>query len=232
MRNPKIIDLAALLSRSVGAVSLKLANLARHDPDLQARGILGLSKGSKLESKIWERFYHEPEKLAFESELALAKISGLKIEDRLEKLSGLERFKPTERKSIVRTRLNQQFFRKTVLAAYDNHCAITGLPDQRLIKACHIVPWAKDERLRMDPRNGLPINSLHHDAFDLGIIYFDSELKLCFSSKLPEANCDEEREALEWMKRFEGNELRMPRRFFPDEGHLAWHRQNVAGIAD
>src|SRR5690349_17815736 len=41
MRNPEVIELAALLGRKVGSASLKLANFARLDPALQARNIRG-----------------------------------------------------------------------------------------------------------------------------------------------------------------------------------------------
>jgi len=41
MHNPRIIELARMLKRSVGSVSLKLSNFARLDPALQARGIGG-----------------------------------------------------------------------------------------------------------------------------------------------------------------------------------------------
>ncbi len=41
MRNPRVIELAALLGRKVGSVSNKLGNLSRHDPALQARADMG-----------------------------------------------------------------------------------------------------------------------------------------------------------------------------------------------
>ena len=75
--NPKLIELARLLGRSPGAVSYKLANFARLDPELSARGIGGLSHGARGEIDVWERFYKDPEALAFESERLLAELAGL-----------------------------------------------------------------------------------------------------------------------------------------------------------
>src|SRR6185503_18984275 len=68
IRNPKVIELAKLLGRSVGAASWKLANFARLDPALKARGIKGARRGAKGEEEIWKDFAKNPEALAFESE--------------------------------------------------------------------------------------------------------------------------------------------------------------------
>jgi putative restriction endonuclease len=65
MRNPNIIALAKIIGRSVGAVSYKLANFSRLDPELKARGISGLAHGAKGEIDIWNEFYRDPESLAF-----------------------------------------------------------------------------------------------------------------------------------------------------------------------
>jgi putative restriction endonuclease len=68
MNNPRIIELARILGRKVGSVSLKLSNFARLDPALQARGIRGMSHGAKGEKEIWHEFAEHPETLAFESD--------------------------------------------------------------------------------------------------------------------------------------------------------------------
>jgi putative restriction endonuclease len=74
--NPKIQELANLLGRSVGSVSLKLANFARLDPSLHKRGIKGLAHGAKGEEDIWNEFADHPEELVFESAKLLAKSEG------------------------------------------------------------------------------------------------------------------------------------------------------------
>ena len=62
--NPKIIELAKVLGRTPGSVSLKLSNFARHDPELQARNIKGMQHGAKGEIEIWHEFDDNPEALA------------------------------------------------------------------------------------------------------------------------------------------------------------------------
>lgn len=49
-RNPRIIELAALLDRTPGAVSLKMANLAHYDSNA------GMSHGSHLDEEVVQRY--------------------------------------------------------------------------------------------------------------------------------------------------------------------------------
>ena len=111
IRNPEIVELARLLGRSPGAVSYKLANLARLDPALQARGIRGMSHGAKGEVEIWEEFAADGEALAFESERLLAERTGRDIETAVE-TSDIADLEGREREAIVRTRVNQSYFRR------------------------------------------------------------------------------------------------------------------------
>jgi len=46
------------------------------------------------------------------------------------------------------------------------------------------VPWASDETLRLDPRNGLCLNALHDAAFDRGLITFTERFELKLSKRL------------------------------------------------
>jgi putative restriction endonuclease len=60
--------------------------------------------------------------------------------------------------------LNQGLFRTQ---AYGGRCAVSGLPEARLLDAAHIVADA-DEMLghAMVP-NGIPLSKIHHAAFEL-----------------------------------------------------------------
>lgn len=118
IRNPKIQELAELLGRSVGAVSLKLANFSRLDPFLQQRGIRGLEHGAKGEEDVWNEFAKNPEALAFESERLLAEREGKSVEE-VAQIETDDLPPPgKEREAIVRVRVNQSFFRRRVLSAY------------------------------------------------------------------------------------------------------------------
>ena len=67
-------------------------------------------------------------------------------------------------KTTVKTRPGQQRFRFQVLAKYGCKCAICMINHPSLMKAAHIC--GKADKGSDDWRNGLPLCSTHHDAFD------------------------------------------------------------------
>jgi len=222
IRNPDVIELAALLGRRVGAASRKLANFARLDPVLQARDIQGLPHGAKGEEEVWDEFRQRPELFVFESTLLLAERSGYKLEQVAEiKESDLPP-PGLERQALVKLRVNQNFFRDRVLSAYEFRCCVTGLANRALLTASHIVAWAKDERNRLNPRNGLCLNPLHDRAFDRHLMWIDPDLKVRFS---PELHQDKTAapDALGWLLSFEGKQLLVPPHFRPDPELLSQH---------
>lgn len=166
MGNPKVVELSKLLRRTAGSVSMKLSNFARLDPALQARGISGLQRGAKGEKEVWDEFRERPEALAFESQLLLAGKLGKPVEDVAQiRTDDLPRA-AIEREALVRLRVNQSFFRRRILSAYEFQCCVTGLKVRELLVASHIVPWSQDATNRLNTRNGLCLNPLHDRAFD------------------------------------------------------------------
>src|SRR5258708_7425256 len=75
---------------------------------------------------------------------------------------------PCESLAERKVRRHQAFFRQTVLSSYVSTCAVCGLDLQSLIVASHIIPWATEGALRVDPRNGICLCSIHDRAFDRG----------------------------------------------------------------
>ncbi len=221
MRNPKVIELAAVLGRKVGSVSYKLANFARLDPALQARGIRGMPRGAKGEAAVWEEFSQYAEQLAFESERLLAARLGQSIEAVAE--IDVDDLPPpgVEREAIVKLRVNQSFFRRRVLSAYQYRCCVTGMPIQPLLVASHIVPWADDAVNRLNPRNGLCLNALHDRAFDRGLMFVDEAMRVRFAPRLRGEAAD----AADWLLAFDGRALILPAKFSPDASLLAQHRE-------
>ena len=68
------------------------------------------------------------------------------------------------RKATVNVRARQQVFRFQVLAQYGAKCAVCSITHPSLIKAAHIR--GKREKGSDDWRNGIPLCSTHHDAYD------------------------------------------------------------------
>jgi putative restriction endonuclease len=221
IRNPEVIELAALLGRKVGAASRKLANFARLDPALQARNIQGLPHGAKGEEEVWDEFRKQPELLVLESTRLIGDRSGYELEDVLDVKESDLPPPGLERDAIVKLRVNQTFFRNRVLSAYSFRCCVTGLANRPLLTASHIVAWAKDEKNRLNPRNGLCLNPLHDRAFDRHLMWIDSDLKVRFSPELHRTKITSD--ALVWLLRFENNPLIVPQHFRPDPELLSQH---------
>ncbi len=218
--NKKVKELAQIIDRSDSAVALKLANFARLDPALQKRNITGMSHGSKGEVEIWNEFHNNWEALAYQSEQILAKYKN----ESLEYITDIESFdlprEGKERESVIKTRVNQYFFRKTILASYDNKCCITGISLPQLLVASHIIPWAVDEKNRMNPCNGLCLNPLHDTAFDKGLITITPDYNIKISEML-------KKEKKSFFMHFENTKITLPQRFLPEREFLEYHNNNI-----
>ena len=226
-RNPRVIELAGLLGRSVGSVGLKLSNFARLDPALQARGVRGLIHGAKGEEEVWDEFRRQPEALAYESQRLLAERLGRPLEEVAEiEMKDLPAA-GIERQSIVRVRVNQSFFRSRIISAYAFRCCVTGLAVRELLVASHIVPWAQDIANRLNPRNGLCLNALHDRAFDRGLMWIDEQFCIHFSKRM-RGVVNESGAALGWLTSFEGRPLLLPNRFSPDPALLRRHAEQFS----
>jgi putative restriction endonuclease len=228
INNPRVRSLAKLLGRSVSSVSLKLANFSRLDPALQQRGIRGLPHGAKGEEEVWREFADHPEALVLESEQLLAK----QLRKSLEEVAEIETHdlpkEGIEREAIVQLRVNQSFFRRRILSAYDYRCCVTGLTVPSLLVASHIIPWSEDIKNRMNPRNGLCLNALHDRAFDRCMMWVEEDHTIRFAAALHDY-AQREDSALEWLLGFEGKLLMLPKIFTPDEKLLRRHAERCRG---
>lgn len=225
IHNPEIIALAKILGRTPSAVSWKLANLASLDPSLKKRNIAGASHGSKMDAEVWNEFNGDWDRLAFESEKLLAQRMGKQVEE----VSEVDLFDlpktGKERDALVKIRVNQGFFRKAVLAAYNFQCCITGLEITELLNASHIVPWSKDEDNRINPRNGLCLNAIHDRAFDRGLLTITPDFTVKVSKLVKRGNASEAVQS--FLLRYDGMEIIKPAKFMPDLKFLKYHNKNV-----
>lgn len=208
--NRDIIALADRLGRTPSSLAMKLCNFASLDPVERARGISGMSNVSRLDREIWAEYAERW------SDLARAG-ADLPLDDTAPPA--------TERITEATQRIGQAFFRRAVLAAWDNACCITGLSVPALLRASHIVPWATDEANRLNPRNGLCLNALHDAAFDRGLMTIDESLRVVYARDLRSAL--KKSAASAFMVEFDGVPLRAPDRFRPDDAFLNHHRSSV-----
>lgn len=226
-RHKRITELAELIGRTPSAVAWKLVNFASLDPSLQKRGIKGAKNTSKLDEQIFDEFNNDWDKLVYESEILY---TGL-LENTSPAPENLSVFDDNliksgkERETIVKVRINQSFFRKAVLSSYNNQCCITGLNFNELLVASHIIPWSKDEKNRLNPRNGLCLNSLHDKAFDRGLITIEPNYKIRVSEKIRKFTGNTT--VKNYFLNYENKMIILPKRFIPDEEFLKYHNDNI-----
>lgn len=220
--NPEVINLAHLIHRTPNAVAYKLVNFASLDPSLKARGIKGASNASKLDNEIWNEFFNHWGTLSYESEKLLAQFKQTTIE----KLNHIpEEDLPKEgkeREQIVKARVNQSFFRSSILAAYNNTCCITGIDQPEFLIAGHIRPWGIDEKNRLNPRNGIALNALHDKAFEAGFITITTIYTIKVSPLILK---QKNQHSNDFFGRFESQKIILPSRFLPDVEFLKYHNE-------
>ena len=120
----------------------------------------------------------------------------------------------------VKQRLHQASFREAVITAYNGRCALSGLPEQRLLDAAHIIS-DKDEQLGQPVvPNGLPLSKIHHAAFDAHLIGIDPDYRLHVSERLLDLH---DGPMLDALKQLDGGILHLPKRAkdYPDRDRLS-----------
>lgn len=211
-RNPDIKSLATSIGRTASAIALKMTNFASLDPTLHQSG---MSNSSKLDREVWTEFF-EAMTLSLIPDEAVHETG---FDESAKPFEPFPLREGVDVMRLVKTRLNQGFFRRLILTSYDGKCALTELDVPELLVASHIVPWSEDSTVRMAPQNGICLNALHDRAFDQGFITFDDDYSVVYSRKLPNT-------AREALQSFGSNRLRLPARFIPDPALLASHRKN------
>ncbi|ARB83696.1 MULTISPECIES: HNH endonuclease [Yersinia] len=232
-RNPDIIHYAALIGRTPSALAMKLVNLASLDPFITDSGRSGLTSVSKADRALWLELNENADVFELQCQQAMRQLdepvtqlfdSNVKIDNGIKADIGIKDFSGGERTTIIKARVGQQLFRKNVLHIYDNRCCITELEVPALLVASHIRPWSHGAEHRLNPSNGLCLSSLHDRAFDQGLITFNEHLEMVLSPliKKLKSSISEDNFA-----KYEGRKLRLPVKFSPDEGQMAYHRQNI-----
>ena len=117
-----------------------------------------------------------------------------------------------ERRYALRTvkqRLHQDTFRQAVLAAYNERCALSGLPETQLIDAAHIISDVDEQFGHPIVPNGLPLSKIHHAAFDSHLIGIDPDYRIHVADRLMSQN---DGPMLEALKRLHLGMLHLPSR--------------------
>ncbi len=138
----------------------------------------------------------------------------------------LDGLKGTEGKDVIRsvkTRINQNLFRRMLRDIYRDACCITGLNIPQVNRASHIIPWADDERKRLDPSNGLYLSATYDAAFDQHLISLDDDYRIVLSNDIKERYSNDSLKT--YFLSMEGNKITLPRGYLPNKQYLEIHRK-------
>lgn len=234
--NPEIQTLAAAIDRSNSSVAMKLCNFASLDPKITESGRKGLDGASKLDRATYAEFGQGWSGLVARAEELWASQVDRQIvgaqsaptaNQRLNERHSYFIFEPWQGESttqaMVNQRVGQGFFRRAVLANYEDTCCITGIADPGLLTASHIKPWGKDSQNRHNPANGLLLSATLDRAFDRGLITVDRARRIHVSRRLRESSS---RETRDYFEQFEKATLRPAARFDPEPAFLDWHNEH------
>jgi putative restriction endonuclease len=238
-RNPEIITLAEKIGRSSNALAMKMCNFASFDPAHQKRNVKGLTNVAKADRKIWDEFSGNWEELilTYQMEANEFNITPSGIPEVVQEVDDDEEEavlvlpEQTELVRQAKARTVQSFFRRSVLANYDYHCAICRISHIKLLTAGHIIPWSLDEARRADPKNGLSLCALHDRAFDRGLLTLDDDYRVVLSSQIKIVDEKSEVHNVAFV-RMEGQTILLPDKFAPDLNALEYHRNHIFEKAD
>lgn len=227
-RNPEIIKYAKLIGRTPSALAMKLTNIASLDPAITSTGRKGLEGASAADKAMWDEMQADWEHFAVEAQHA-ASVLGIPTElgaavDDTSAPDEIVDYTGSNKTVQTTTRVGQDFFRRSVLSAYNYRCCITGLSVPKLLVASHIIPWRVDAANRLNPRNGLCLSMLHDKAFDAGIIAIADDMTVRVSRKHATSVDHFFNSAL---LAYDGKPIVLPEKFWPLAEFLAYHRQHV-----
>lgn len=226
-RNPEIQRLASILGRTDSSVAMKLTNFASLDPKITASGRKGLQGASAQDRSVWAQFSGDWTAQIEESERVLNAKEVDPSDDRLRLRENVFPFSfepydgPSTALATVERRVGQDFFRRAVLANFEDTCCITGIADPALLNASHIMPWGIDVKNRHNPTNGLCLSATFDRAFDRGLVTLDNSRTVLVSKSLLTHDSQKTRD---YFTPFQGVAIIPSIRFDPDPAFLDWHR--------
>jgi putative restriction endonuclease len=224
--NPEIRALAARIERTPSSVAMKLCNFASLDPKILSSGRKGLSGASKLDRAIWADFAQDWTSQVIQiGELfePVDDYDGSKLRDVRQTYNYEPFVGPSTKTALVERRIGQDFFRRAVLANFENRCCITGIAVPKLLNASHILPWRDNVQQRHNPENGLALSATFDRAFDAGLIAFDEKKRLMIGAEISYSN---DKLTQNYFARYEGSAMLESSRFEPSAEFLSWHREN------
>ena len=187
--NQTIKDAAAIMERSPASLKMRICNLAALDPDFLATGRAGLASVANLDREVYAEFSSDWQRLSSTAEELL----GLPIFDIAEPIYNGPDKRRRKTYAEISDKQARRFFRKSVIAAYEGRCCISGMTIPQMLIASHIKPYAVSDiqTERANPANGLLLNAFYDRAFDQGLMTVLPDLTILISDQVKEVYTDE-----------------------------------------
>lgn len=213
-------------------VATKLRTFAQLDPVLSTQSTRAAINVTPLDKRVWKEFQSDWTSTTLTACEAYESAVGAYEDAAIGQVSSADAaylFKEGQSKeAIVQVRKNQYVFRRAILNSYDSTCCITGLRNDRLLIASHIVPWAEDKKNRLNPSNGLCLSALHDRAYDQGLITVLPDYTIRINHLLVE----EKSNAFlsDALLSFDKRAIQLPSRFRPDPSFLQSHARRYGFV--
>lgn len=230
-KNKKIIELAELIGRTPGALAMKCVNIASIDPAIRESGRAGLRNASSQDRKIWQEFHKNWDALIEQAEALqthLLRERGMPPPQTDSEIIATD-FTGETRVALVKQRVKQAFFRRSVLSSYSGKCCISGVSDGRFLVASHIVAWKDDASIRLNPANGLCLSTIHDRAFDSHLFSLTDDHRVILSKSLHDTKDQFLREVF---LKLNGTQIALPERFTPNPEYITRHRNHMQKLQD
>lgn len=225
--NEDIVALAIAMGRTPGSIALKLQNFLAYDPNATR---VGFKNASKLDKAIWVEYAERGDDLVGESiEAYHSVMSKGSLDARPKVANEYESHAGIDVKTTATRRLNQDYFRKSLLELYDYRCCVTGLAAEPFLVASHIKPWSDSDPLteRTNVENGLLLNTLHDIAFDRGLITFSDSYEVVISRELRLMCASDTSGVVRWICDPQRNRISLPSTHRPKREYLEYHRDVI-----
>ena len=124
-----------------------------------------------------------------------------------------------KRRVPVKDRVGQPAFRRTVLRAYNNRCAVTRTKVVEVLQAAHIQPYTNERSNHIT--NGICLRADLHKLFDEGLITISDDYSIVASTRLTKVS--------KAYGNLHGREIRLPKNINDRPSILAlrYHHSNI-----
>ncbi|GAA4445747.1 hypothetical protein GCM10023189_00030 [Nibrella saemangeumensis] len=126
-------------------------------------------------------------------------------------------------KAEINIRLGQSKFRMGVLKNFGYKCALSGITEQSLLTASHVIPWSHRKEFRGDISNGICLYDEYDALFDKGFISFTDDLEVIITSDTSAMS----RPLAEKLRIISRRQLSQPLIKLFGKKYLEYHRKNI-----